>query len=153
MDEKSKIETLDKVSNEEMPKDLGPIQPEALSGADEIRPPRISTKFRPGQSGNPKGRPKGSARAKRSIARVALERKVPINQDGASRRASVRRVAFERIGDKAVSGDIRSVSFLLAHESAEDCAATDHWPLTPSAALEILRVYFEQQTKESEKHE
>jgi hypothetical protein len=105
------------------------------------RPP-ISTQFRPEQSGNPKGRPKETARRKSSMARAALERKVCLSEDGSNRKASVRQVAFERIGDKALAGDIKSVNFLLARENDEQPPVPDQLPVPRETALEILRAYF-----------
>ena len=105
------------------------------------RPP-ISTQFPREQSGNPKGRPKGTARRKSSMARAALERKVSLPEDGSNRKTSVRQVAFERIGEKALAGDIKSVNFLLARENDEQPPVPDQLPVPPETALEILREYF-----------
>ena len=69
------------------------------------RPP-VATRFRPGHSGNPEGRPKGSKSAA-SIARETLERKVPVTERGARRNMTVRAVAFWRLAQKALSGDLR----------------------------------------------
>jgi hypothetical protein len=104
------------------------------------RPP-ISTQFRREQSGNPKGRPKETTRQKSSMARAALERKVCL-EDGPNRKASVRQVAFERIGEKALAGDIKSVNFLLARENDEQPPVPNQLPVPPETALEILREYF-----------
>jgi Family of unknown function (DUF5681) len=105
------------------------------------RPP-ISTQFRREQSGNPKGRPKETTRRKSSMARAALERKVDRSEDGSNRKASVRQVAFERIGEKALAGDIKSVNFLLARENDEQPPVPDQLPVPSETALEILRAYF-----------
>jgi Family of unknown function (DUF5681) len=105
------------------------------------RPP-ISTQFQREQSGNPNGRPKKTTRPKSSMARAALERKVCLFEAGSNRKASVRQVAYERIGEKALAGDIRSVNFLLARENDEQPPVPDQLPVPPETALEILREYF-----------
>jgi hypothetical protein len=79
------------------------------------RPP-TQTRFRPGHSGNAKGRPKGSKSAA-SIARDTLERKVPVTERGSTRKMTVRAVAFWRLAEKAVSGDIKALAYLLSLES------------------------------------
>lgn len=113
------------------------------------RPP-ISTQFRREQSGNPKGRPKGTSRRKSSMAREALERKVGLSEDGSNCKASVRQVAYERIGEKALGGDIKSVNFLLARENDEQPPAPDRLPVPPETALEILREYFARERAKKE---
>jgi Family of unknown function (DUF5681) len=102
--------------------------------------PPISTQFQREQSGNPMGRPKGTKRPKSSIARAALERNV--SEDGSNRKASVRQVAYERIGEKALAGDIKSVNFLLARENDEQPPVPDQLPVRHETALEIIREYF-----------
>ncbi len=76
------------------------------------------------------------------MAKVALERKVKVEKGGNTRKASVRQVAFDRIGEKALSGDIRSMNFLLARETEEQPAVPDRWSVPPETAWEILRAYF-----------
>jgi hypothetical protein len=115
------------------------------------RPP-LATRFQPKRSGNPKGRPRGTARGKPSIAKGALDRKVPVDVGGKIRRSSVRQLAFERIGERALSGDVRSVNFLLTRENKEEPAASNECPVPRETALDILRQYFmrEQQKVEAE---
>ena len=105
------------------------------------RPP-TRTRFRPGHSGNPKGRPK---RPKEPIARAALEQKVALN-DGDPNKASVRQAAFHNIAQRAASGDIRSVNFLLVQENEEaQQRASQQFLVPPETALEIIRRYLERQ--------
>src|SRR5689334_17984515 len=75
------------------------------------RPPK-ATRFRMGQSGNPAGRPKGTKNSA-TIAKSALERVVTVTESGRRRRMSVRELACRRLADKALSGDIKSLQFLL----------------------------------------
>ena len=99
-----------------------------LDGVGYGRPPGW-TQFKPKQSGNPKGRPKVSSRKKGSIAQRTLDRRLPTDKAGGSRK-SLRRVAFERIGEKASSGDIKSMNFLLAQESVEERLASNQFPVS-----------------------
>ena len=76
------------------------------------------------------------------MAREALEKKVCLSEDGSNRKSSVRQVAYERIGEKALAGDIKSVNFLLAREDDEQPPVPDQLPVPTETALEILREYF-----------
>jgi Family of unknown function (DUF5681) len=104
------------------------------------RPPTW-TQFKPRQSGNPKGRPKAVSRKKASIARATLEKKLAATNHSGTRK-SLRQLAFERIGEKASSGDIKSVNFLLAQENEEQQLAPDQFPVSTETALDIMRAYF-----------
>jgi hypothetical protein len=87
------------------------------------RPPTW-TRFRPGQSGNPKGRPKG-ARNTASMAHDALERAIHVEGNRTKRKMTVREVAYRRLAEKAVSGDIKALNFLLALENEEHRSGSD----------------------------
>jgi hypothetical protein len=62
------------------------------------RPP-TATRWKPGQSGNPKGRPKGTRNAA-TMAKAELARKVVVNLNGVKRKMSVAEIAFRRLGDR-----------------------------------------------------
>jgi hypothetical protein len=75
------------------------------------RPPKAS-QFRPGNSGNPKGRPKGS----RSIAaflKEAIEQKVAVTENGKTRRISALEVMLRRLVNDAMRSDPRALKLLL----------------------------------------
>jgi len=75
------------------------------------RPPK-STRWKPGQSGNPNGRPKGSKNAS-TMAKAALGRKVAATVNGRRRQLTVVEIAYRRLGDKAMAGDQKALGFLL----------------------------------------
>ena len=76
------------------------------------RPP-IATRFKQGQSGNPKGRPKGSKNAQ-GLAKAELNRKVVVTVKGKKKSMTVAEIAARRLGDKAMAGDAKAFSFLIA---------------------------------------
>ena len=89
------------------------------------RPP-VASRWKPGQCGNPKGRPK-KAKNTATMAREALERPVPVLVNGRKQKMSVRAVAYRRLADKAANGDGKALMLLLtlANELAQpepECA-------------------------------
>lgn len=76
------------------------------------RPPK-GTRFRKGQSGNPKGRPKGSRNIS-TDAKEMLNQKVPIVVDGKRKKVTVQLANLMRLMEKALSGDIKAMTQVQA---------------------------------------
>ena len=72
------------------------------------RPPKAS-QFRPGKSGNPKGRPKGS-RSVWAFLKAAIEQKVAVTENGKTRRISALEVMLRRLVNDAMRSDPRVLS-------------------------------------------
>ena len=75
--------------------------------------PPAATKFKKGQSGNPKGRPKGKRNAATVIIR-ALDAKVIINENGRRREITKFEAAITQLANKAASGDLRALGMVTA---------------------------------------
>jgi hypothetical protein len=80
------------------------------------RPPRAH-RFKPGQSGNPKGRPKG-AKNESTILREILERKITLRSEGRPQKIPVLQGIHLRIAENALKGDTKSAAFLLNRYAA-----------------------------------
>jgi len=106
------------------------------------RPPEW-TRFRAGQSGNPNGRPKGAKNAA-AMARAALERKVPVLAKGVRQKMTVRDVALRKLADKALTGDQRALTFLLAlaNEHSPSELAPPDATVSDGHDLEIIQEFF-----------
>ena len=76
------------------------------------RPPRHS-RFRPGKSGNPRGRQKAVRNLGSDVKRT-LETPVRLNERGKAKRVSTQEAALLRLREKALKGDARSLDRLLA---------------------------------------
>jgi Family of unknown function (DUF5681) len=74
-------------------------------------PPR-ATQFRPGVSGNPRGRPKGSANLATDLA-AELGETVTVQEDGHRRRVSKQRALIKSLMRNALKGEVRSSAALL----------------------------------------
>ena len=74
------------------------------------RPPR-ETRFQKGQSGNAKGRPKGS---KSLIALLGeeLDQPIPVNENGRRKSITKRLAAAKQLVNKAVAGEYRYLKML-----------------------------------------
>lgn len=75
------------------------------------RPPP-QYQFKPGQSGNLKGRPKGS-KNESTILRDLLERKIDSRTNGRVRKISVMEGIHLKMVEKALLGDTKTAAFLL----------------------------------------
>lgn len=116
-----------------MAKRRGPDEPEYKVGYG--KPPKGS-QFKPGTSGNPKGRPKGINNFATDVEDT-LKMPVRVTQDGTPRTISTQKAALVRLRERALGGDHRSMGLLIqlaqttsgqtpvpaANTSAEDLTA------------------------------
>ena len=77
------------------------------------RPPR-HTRFKPGQSGNPHGRPKG-AQSVATALEQELNARVNITENGKRRRVAKRTVIAKHLVNNAAQGDLKATALLLQH--------------------------------------
>jgi hypothetical protein len=75
------------------------------------RPPN-DRRFKPGRSGNPKGRRKGARNLKADLASL-LEKRVAIREDGDVRHVSRQEAMLLRLYAKAVQGDTKALCQML----------------------------------------
>jgi len=77
------------------------------------RSPPEATRFKPGQSGNPKGRPKGAGNLGSDLA-AELGEPITIREGGRERRISKQRALIKSLMAKALKGDVRATAAILA---------------------------------------
>jgi len=113
------------------------------------RPPE-RTRFAPGKSGNPSGRPANRKDAA-AVARALLDKEVSITTTrGAQRKKPVQDLALGKLADKALHGDQRALAFLLklAHDGSQ---STEDGTISDNQDQELIRRFIErQQAKERE---
>ncbi|MGO4386812.1 DUF5681 domain-containing protein [Microvirga sp. 2YAF29] len=102
------------------------------------RPPR-ATRFRPGQSGNPRGRPKGS-RNTGTIVKDVLARKVSLNGAGGRRQVAVREAIVLRMAEAA--GDLKAAAAVLALDERHAPPSEATGPVTSDRDDEALIANF-----------
>jgi hypothetical protein len=89
-------------------------------------------RFKPGRSGNPKGRPKGSKNTATLLHEI-LDRKVDMRSGDIVRKVTVREAILTRFAESALKGDTKTAGFLLqrydmgvaVNEHATDVATQD----------------------------
>ena len=118
--------------------------PDQEQGDDQVgygRPPK-TTRFKKGQSGNPKGRPKGSLNVATVLIKTLCE-KVVINQNGQRKTVTKLEAAFKQLANKALSGDIRALRLLLLDlarnlEAKQDVAGGEQNPVLGELDQEVI---------------
>lgn len=101
-----------------------PMQDETPAYEIGYRRPPKSTQFKPGQSGNRKGRPKGSQNL-RTVLGKELNAKVTVTENGRRKTVPKREIIAKQLVNKAATGDIKATAILLAEERvAEQVHAT-----------------------------
>jgi len=77
------------------------------------RKPPKATRFRTGQSGNPKGRPRGTPNLATDLS-AEFGEQITIREGGQARQVSKQRALIKSLMAKALQGDVRATTALLA---------------------------------------
>jgi len=75
------------------------------------RPPKAH-QFKPGQSGNPRGRPRGTRNLSTDLVDL-LSRRVSIRENGKERRISCQEAILLSLYNKALHGDVRAATSII----------------------------------------
>ena len=88
---------------------------QSANGAKQVgyRNPPEATRFIKGQSGNPKGRRKGSLNVATVFART-LREKVVVKENGQRKTMTKLEAAIKQFVNKAASGDLRALQLLVS---------------------------------------
>ena len=104
------------------------------------QPPK-STRFRPGQSGNPKGRPKGTRNLKTELEQE-MHQRVLVREGNKQMRITKRHAVIKSQLAKAIKGDTRAAAWvfemvgrLLEPDGAEGAGAGRQLPADDQAIL------------------
>lgn len=104
------------------------------------RPP-LATRWKEGQSGNPKGRPRG-AKNLATIFNDTLNQKYEIQEKGRFRKITAREAIVKRVVNQAMKGDIKATAFVLAKEPEMARKTRPMREITPEMdANEASKVY------------
>jgi hypothetical protein len=115
------------------------------------KPPR-QHQFRPGQSGNRKGRPKGVKNTV-TLLREILDRKVEARTGSTVRKISVREAMLTRFAESALKGDTKSATFLLQRYDMPETAQEHVTNVTTPEEQEIIDAYLKAYLKNGGKKE
>jgi hypothetical protein len=109
--------------------------------------PPLRTRFRKGESGNPKGRPKGTKNFKTDLVEE-LSELVLVREGTSERRLSKQRAMLKSLTAKAIKGDTRAASIVvgLVHRLLETDISPPDEPL--SAEEEEILDAFEARMEE-----
>jgi hypothetical protein len=80
-------------------------------GSGYSRPPKAH-RFKAGQSGNPRGRPKGSRNLGTDLTHM-LAKQVAVRENGKPRRISRQQAMLLSLFDKAVHGDVKAATSIV----------------------------------------
>jgi hypothetical protein len=103
--------------------------------------PPIRSRFKPGQSGNPNGRPTGTHNFKTDV-KSTLTAPVKLTRDGKPHKVSTQAAMLLRLREKALSGDSRALDRLILLAQAyndEELAAADRLSADDAHVLGIYQ--------------
>lgn len=104
--------------------------------------PPTTTQFKPGQSGNPKGRPKGIQNLSTDLEQE-LGEKILVTEAGKSQPVTKQRAMIKSLFAKALKGDVRAsnvlINLILGLEASRVAAGED--PEMSQMDMQILESY------------
>ncbi|MHC4050453.1 DUF5681 domain-containing protein [Bradyrhizobium sp. 25ACV] len=115
------------------------------------RPPR-EHQFKPGQSGNKNGRPKGS-KNEATIINEILNRKIDIRDKGRLRKISVLEGIFTKFADDALKGKDKAAALLLNRKQQVESIEQPATPLLDTDDRKVLDAYADQLREQFKKGE
>jgi len=93
------------------------------------KPPKAH-QFKPGRSGNPRGRPKG-AKSESTMWGELLHRKIPIRQEGKARKITVLEGILHRLVEDSLKGNTKSAAFVLNRLASMASTASTESEINP----------------------
>jgi hypothetical protein len=117
-------------------------------------PPK-TTQFRQGQSGNPKGRPKGTRNLKTDLEEELYEQIRITTQGGGSQKMTKQRGFIKYLFARALKGDMRAAALILnmryrlIEPEQDDQPPSD---LSPEDAR-LLQGYLQRHARDGDRHE
>jgi hypothetical protein len=119
------------------------------------KPPSHS-RFKPGASGNPNGRPKGSLNLA-TVLQKALRERVTITENGKRRKITKLEATMKQLTNKAATGDMRAMGQLISTTLSVERTVTEESvaneglnKLDEKAMLSILKRFEEDARDENE---
>jgi hypothetical protein len=109
------------------------------------KPPKRH-QFRPGQSGNREGRPKGAKNAATTLREI-LDRKIEVRTGSILRKIRVLDAILTRIAETALKGDTKAAAFLLQRYDMAATAPEHANNTTTPEEQEIIDTYLESYLK------
>ncbi|MBN1325045.1 MAG: hypothetical protein JW974_02405 [Alphaproteobacteria bacterium] len=109
-----------------------------------MKPP-VDKQFQPGQSGNPKGRPRGSKNTYKLLDDI-LNQKVQMTQDGKQVKINKKTAILLQAANKAAKGDMRAIQTLFPHMLAADIKNEEHEKIVAALSQDDQKL-IEQYTK------
>ncbi len=103
------------------------------------KPPK-SSQFKPGQSGNKKGRPKG-AKSMRVLAREMLNEKVEITEQGKPKKIKKKEAIVRKLFGRAMKGDHRAIKTLMELSGAEEDTQQNPTETLGSTELDDIKTF------------
>jgi Family of unknown function (DUF5681) len=103
-------------------------------------------RFKPGQSGNPKGRPKGTKNTA-TVLREILDRKVEMRIGGILRKVCMREAMLMRFAEAALKGDTKAAGFLLQRYDMEETVNEHSKDVATQDELEFIEAYMQNHAK------
>jgi Family of unknown function (DUF5681) len=77
------------------------------------RPP-LHSRFKPGRSGNPRGRPRTGSRSFLALLGQALEERVVVNEQGVRKSITKCEALAKQFANKGAAGDLKAAKVILA---------------------------------------
>lgn len=99
------------------------------------KPPK-HTQFKPGQSGNPKGKPKGAKNIE-TILKNELYGKVQVTVGGKKKKLTKFEVAMKQMMEKAAKGDLKALGMLLSLAKEYVATAPSSAQMAPPTSDEL----------------
>ena len=113
------------------------------------KPPKHH-QFKPGQSGNPRGRPKG-AKSTATIIDEILSRKVRIRSERGVRKITVHEAMLMGFADQGLKGDTKSAGFLLDRKDRAQAAGEQANTETTPDEQEIIEFFLKKHKPKGQK--
>ena len=107
--------------------------------------PPPSHQFKSGQSGNPKGRPKGAKSTAMLVSQILDSKISTRTSDGRVRKVMVREAMITRFADTALKGDTKAASFLFGLYEHAQTEAPQNVPTQDDT--EILKAFLEKHSR------